>query len=577
MNLTFTPVLLLILLLMAVNPAFAQEAGEQQEAQQSLLPEIDPQDIEIRSQFNARFPGLRRQPILGMNPRPRVYQIDPDRMPFIESYDQVMASLPVGMLSRPEAPEIKLLPYATSNHGFLRGGFGNYTSPESELFAMTNIGENNWISVNSDFHSTSGHLDDQESSFRFFNGNLNYLGRITDKTLFETRVGIFNHFNHLPAVESLNTIPDFGTARNEYEGVTFHTGIKQNNNTIDGWKASLDGFVHSIDLLADPQLLSTDANEWGIRTDGKKTWTGNRLNEIFSVAADLQFGSVDQTAIGGAKSWSVVGFSGGYHRLFNFKTNVVTNIGFYHVSDAVDNSTIYLAPEIEVTHSLFNGLKIRAEASGKPEHRSLMDYMEENRFLSQNTNLQHSYTVELLGELLIEPVQGTQVRGGVSYRDTDNYAFYTRETASNIIGTFDTFYTLNYQDATDLKIFAGISQQIIGNVFWLDADGHWRRPRLSNNEKIPFEESFTIRSALSFRPVKRLLFEGWGEFAGSRENPAGSDLDSFLLLGTRLELIVTERIGVYGKIVNLLNQEYEIWQGYEEREFQAIAGITIIF
>ena len=44
--------------------AFAQTGS----TQNSLLPEIDPQDIEIRSEFRARFPGIRRQPILGFNP-----------------------------------------------------------------------------------------------------------------------------------------------------------------------------------------------------------------------------------------------------------------------------------------------------------------------------------------------------------------------------------------------------------------------------------------------------------------------------------------------------------------------------
>ena len=49
-----------------------------QNTQNTLLPEINPQDIEIRSEFKANFPGLRRQPILGFNPTPRVFQIDPN-------------------------------------------------------------------------------------------------------------------------------------------------------------------------------------------------------------------------------------------------------------------------------------------------------------------------------------------------------------------------------------------------------------------------------------------------------------------------------------------------------------------
>ena len=67
----------------------AQDAGG------TLLPEIDPQDIEIRGDFTARFTGITRQPILGFSPTPRVYRINPNRMPFIESQAQVVASLPI--------------------------------------------------------------------------------------------------------------------------------------------------------------------------------------------------------------------------------------------------------------------------------------------------------------------------------------------------------------------------------------------------------------------------------------------------------------------------------------------------
>ena len=47
--------------------AWAQSGSN---AQNTLLPEINPQDIEIRSEFRAKFSGLRRQPILGFDPKP---------------------------------------------------------------------------------------------------------------------------------------------------------------------------------------------------------------------------------------------------------------------------------------------------------------------------------------------------------------------------------------------------------------------------------------------------------------------------------------------------------------------------
>src|SRR5690625_7525684 len=80
-------------LAIAAFPSAAQDTqGGDEDA---LLPDIDPQDIEIRSEFKARFPGLRRQPILGFEPASRVYRVDPDRMPYIESLEEVVADLPV--------------------------------------------------------------------------------------------------------------------------------------------------------------------------------------------------------------------------------------------------------------------------------------------------------------------------------------------------------------------------------------------------------------------------------------------------------------------------------------------------
>lgn len=90
------------------NNVYAQDTSGDSEAEttgsSSLLPEINPQDIEIRSEYKAQFPGVRRQPILGFKPRARVFQLDPNRMPYMESVEEVIMNLPIGTLSRPDAP-----------------------------------------------------------------------------------------------------------------------------------------------------------------------------------------------------------------------------------------------------------------------------------------------------------------------------------------------------------------------------------------------------------------------------------------------------------------------------------------
>src|SRR5690625_7731725 len=82
---------LLITGLLLTGLFFAEQlAGQTQtqaDVERSLLPDMDPQDIEIWSQFQARFPGLSSQAILGFNHRRRVYQLAYTRStPIIDSF-----------------------------------------------------------------------------------------------------------------------------------------------------------------------------------------------------------------------------------------------------------------------------------------------------------------------------------------------------------------------------------------------------------------------------------------------------------------------------------------------------------
>jgi hypothetical protein len=115
------------------------------------------------------------------------------------------------------------------------------------------------------------------------------------------------------------------------------------------------------------------------------------------------------------------------------------------------------------------------------------------------------------------------------------------------------------------------------DVIWIQVDGAWQRPRLSNDEKIPFIESLTVKGTIAFRPFSQLVVEGWGEYVGSRDDSEGDEMSSFINLGGRFEISLNDRMGVYGKLVNLLDEEYELWQGYPERGFQGYIGITYLF
>ena len=166
----------------------------------SLLPDIDPQDIEIRGEFSARFPGIMRQPILGFSPRPRVFQIDPNRMPFLESPEQVVATLPLSDLERSSPPEFTYYKRPDSFNFWSTSGIGNYMAPEIDIYMGLPVGENTLITGSVNTVSSGSYLEEsspQVSSFRNFDARLGVVHYFSKKSRFDAGFTTRWDKNHL--------------------------------------------------------------------------------------------------------------------------------------------------------------------------------------------------------------------------------------------------------------------------------------------------------------------------------------------------------------------------------------------
>lgn len=557
------------------NLLLAQQTQSEQD--QSLLPEINPQDIEIRSQFQARFPGLRRQPILGFNPRPRVFQIDPNRMPFIEDEETVAANLPIGELSRPDPPEYDLLEYSIPKNGFIRAGIGSYITPEVDAFATAELSESNWISTDLHFTSSDGHDESVNTSYRFANATLKSFNRLSDRTNLVLKAGAMSDFNHQLQLDSgfeefLNT--DTKISRLGFRG---SADVEVASTSLTGTNVSASGFYDEYSTTSGLSEFEGVAREAGAHLDVEYSRLGKNLYEIHSLNLETEFGQTNQL-LSDTYSWSVSTLSASYERLFNYKTDVQINVGATGVTDAVNDFTVYFSPKAQIKHTLFRGLEINVEASAEPSYQTYSEIRSVNRFFNVNSPIEHQYEMQALGELEMEPFYGTKIVGGASFQDIKNYLYYSRETEPVEMDEIDAgYYSTEFQDATIFKVYGAFTQDLKPDVLWFSADGYWQVPTLSNDDRIPYTETAGVNAALSFRPKENLLLEGWGEFTTGREDHNGESLSSYVLIGGRFELSLTEQFGVYGKLLNLLNENYQLWHGYEERGFQGFAGFTFLF
>ncbi|MFP8489811.1 hypothetical protein ACKGJO_12045 [Gracilimonas sp. Q87] len=566
-----TPIFFLFIacLFPAITIAQDRQAG----ADNTLLPEINPQDIEIRSEFKARFPGLRRQPILGFNPTPRVFQIDPNRIPFIETREEAVANIAVTQLGRPEPPTRSVLRDPQRVNGYLRSALGSYLSPDINGYGYYALSENSAVNGNVNLRGSTGHLDGPESSFRYLDANASFVHKLKNGIRLSFDVGALNDFNDLYNIDDPNIQSQIGeTASKDYYGFNGQLRLQKVKNTLNGWDLTLGGNLFNTTLDAGSTALSGETDEKVSHLSFSYYWPGQKIYETIRVTGNLESATYSADTFD-PETWVNAEAALTYERLFNFSTRVKAKGGVSYITDAFD-SKVMLSPEVEIIHYLNERLSVTGTAFGRPKLRTLQEHHQYNRFLSADNLLRHSYDIGAGAEANFQLFGGNRVFGGVTYTRTQNYAFYQR----TLLAPNDTpgFYSLTYGDANIFEIYAGANQQLVPHKFWANVKAYARSPKLSAGGDIPYEEKIGLEGALSFKPVKELTLNTWVEYLGKRQSPeTGTELKAFALLNAGAEYQVNDKIGVFAKLLNITGQEYEIWKGYQERPFQIFGGITL--
>ncbi|NIT60382.1 MAG: hypothetical protein GWN00_30510, partial [Aliifodinibius sp.] len=180
------------------------------------------------------------------------------------------------------------------------------------------------------------------------------------------------------------------------------------------------------------------------------------------------------------------------------------------------------------------------------------------------------------GEASLEYADQGEFNFGFQYEDISDFPIFLRSNNGLPGNPVYGFYEMQYRDAYKVSAYASVVHQIIPEKLQVNGKVYLRSPKLKGGGRIPFEEKVGINSGLMVRPFDGITFEAWADYVGSRRTfQTDEKLDGFLLLGGRADVQITERFGAYIKLVNILSQDYEVWQGYNERPFQAYGGVTV--
>lgn len=582
-RLTMRLTYLLPLLMFAVLAAPAR--AQQEQGQNTLLPEIDPQDIEIRSQFRARFPGLTRQPILGFDPNPRVFQIDPNRMPFMESRDDVVASLPVSELSRPAPPDYVPMSYSAPIGLFAQTGFGSYTAPEARFWGLYKPGNKSYVGADFDFSSAfDGHLDNRSSSYRDFSANLEFGTKLDARTQLDVYGGARSDYNYSAGFTPAGGGADADYGRRSLTGFNLGTELRSMRNGVTGWQARADLRFNGMKL--DEGNAMQNGQEGVYEAGGRYQWAGSRPRETWQVKANVRGGFYTEETGDGSTGWNTLHGAVVYDRLFNYATQLTAEAGVYFASNTME-SAVLPGPRLSLKHWFGENLTLHVQGEAAPRLFSREQLFDRNRFVQIEQELSHTYDLRGSAEISFDFFDESRIYGGVSYRYGDNNPIFAYEgplSPAAAAGNPPAEYRVYYDDLTLAKVFGGISHALVAETIWFHAEGYFQVPRLVDEvsyhdaDRVPFMETWGLNGSISFRPIDAITVEGWADLLGGRQansvSTRDAELDPVFLLGAQADIEIADRFGVYAKIVNLLSQEYRMWYSYPERPLQVFGGVT---
>jgi hypothetical protein len=552
-----------------------------QDAPTTLLPDIDPQDIEIRGDFVARFPGIMRQPILGFNPRPRVFQIDPNRMPFIETPEQVVASLPVSDLVRPAPPGYELYRSPARYRLWSRTGIGNYMSPIANVTAELPVARRTVLGAEFNNFSAASYLDDpQTSSFRNMDGGLNVVHYVGERSRLDVGLKGRADRNHLPKTPELWVFPGIAvppaapyiSPDNNLNSISGQVSYRHTRNALSHSRIStgISYFKADTEYFDAGTTRRSMPEELRFSGEFEHQWTARTPGRTFTLSAGADYTTYD-TDTGADGDWMLANAGFSHQRRINHAIRLSAGIRAYYGFDAASINQLYVYPELTIRYRYSDKLSFLAVAEGTVNNSGMEGHSLVNRKLYRYAapEIERGMRAAMQGEY--EVMQGFKVHSSISYNRLTKHAAYGTIMSTDLL-------TYGYvSDANLLRWDVSTWYDLMPDKLTAWAGLYVQNHFLDGGTEIAFRENVGFSAGGSYRLTDKSRIRLWADYVGPRTVDTNRDADGFFLLGTSFDFWASNDIGAFVKLNNILNQSYSQWVGYNELPAQIFGGVMLKF
>ncbi|HEX9648987.1 MAG TPA: hypothetical protein VGA21_00385 [Cyclobacteriaceae bacterium] len=450
--------------------------------------------------------------------------------------------------------------------GYLKAGFGNYTSPLLNAYIFTKRNEKFSLGAFGNYLSSfRGPVDKKNSASSDL--NLGVTGSIHGEDVF------------------LRSEIDYSRLGRYFYG--YQDGLLVDRDTIQqiinrfNVRLNLSG-----ELSTTPWLYNLgagyryigdeyDATENEARISGGLGYKLDADGKIVLDAEYMNLGRSDNLIDG--LNRNLLQIAPAYHFTYN-KIQILAGINMTVENDTIKGlNKFHLYPDINATFNISGSLSLYGGINGKINVRSLDYWLQENPFLNENTPIFHSnQNLEVYGGLYGQLVNPLGFQLGASIASVKNMSYLVND--SQDISRFTLVY--DSMKTSIANVFGQLSLQKEQARIWFRGD-YWGYNTGAVQEAWHLP-SFEITAGTKINIYEKIMVSGnfkslFGIKAYDPVSQLSIDLDPVLKLDIEVEYLLSKIAGIFVQANNVISSPNEAYFRYPSRGFQVIGGLTFSF
>ncbi len=504
-------------------------------------------------------------------------------------------SIPVASTFTPAKGKAKVLrvdPSAPVYDNFITAGFGNFSTPQMEVFAHSNSTRYNNFGGFLNYHSSKGGIDDVVLDDNFVDARLDLFYKQEESDFdWQLNGGVrFQKYNWYGLPEQITftqSVIDGLAETQKYTTVYVGGKLDYKDSFFQGGTTELNRFTDDegsteTHILIQPKIEFPIASEY-INANARLEYIKGNFFQNYNGTSEIDY------------SFFTVGFNPNFEVLRdNLTVNLGADILYSSGSDDGEESKIYMYPKVTASYILIDQvLTVYAGALGGLHQNTYNGFVNENPFVSPTLNIkrtdeQYNTFVGLKGKLASNI--GYNFKGFYkSEKDKPLYKLNPTKTDGNIVVTKGYEAGNSFQVLYDnIKTAGGFAEVSVdfskefkfgGNIefstYNLDNQAEaWNLPELRASAFANYNQDKWFAGA-------NLFFVGERKdeltFTDITIQTVAIDLGNYIDLNLNGGYKFTDKLTAFVKVNNVFNSSYQKYTNFEVQGLQVFGGLTYKF